>query len=238
MIKLISIINKLIIFCSILGVIFFANKIVNKQEEYRASEESFEQVSEIYNKEENDKFKELKNLNADFRGWIKVEGTNIDYPITQADNNTYYLKHDFFKKSNPAGTVFLDYENNHFEDFNTIIYAHYMKNKTLFHNLQFFKEESFFKNNEEITIETADAIYKYEVFSIHVPSTKFKYTIPNFSTKEECNDFINEIKKRSLFKTEHEVTAESKILTLSTCSYEFKDARTVVHALLVDTIKK
>ena len=66
-------------------------------------------------------FNELKNINNDVKGWIKVNGTNINYPFVQSKNNKYYLTHSFDKSYNSAGWLFLDYRNN---NKNTIIYAH------------------------------------------------------------------------------------------------------------------
>lgn len=232
----IKFINTLLILTCIAGSIFFGVKIIQKQKEYKESEQSFQQLDDIYNDNSNsnsdsNKFTELKKINNDFRGWITVEGTNISYPITQTKDNKYYLKHNFYKEYNPAGTVFMDYENNEFNDQNTIIYAHYMKNKTLFHNLQFFKKKDFFDKNKKIIIETEDSVYEYEVFSIHVPSSSFNYLTTSFSD-EDYQKFLNEIQERSMFKSDVNVTTEDKIVTLSTCSYEFKNARTVVHAVL------
>ena len=231
--KFIKFINTLLILICIAGAAFFGFKILQKQKEYRESEQSFQKIDNIYNSTESksNKFAELKKRNNDFRGWITVEGTNISYPVTQAKDNKYYLKHNFFKEYNPAGTVFMDYENQEFNDKNTIIYAHYMKNKTLFHNLQLFKKKEFFDKNKKITIETENAIYEYEIFSIHVPSSSFNYLTTNFLEKD-YQEFLNEIQWRSIFKSDTKVTTEDRILTLSTCSYEFKNARTVVHAVL------
>lgn len=238
--KFIQFINTLIILICIIGASFFGFKILQKQKEYKASEASFLKLENMYYNNANNeisKFTELKKINNDFKGWITVEGTNINYPVTQYKDNEYYLKHDFFKEPNPAGTVFMDYENQEFEDQNTIIYAHYMKNKTLFHNLELFKNKEFFDKNKKITIETENADYEYEIFSIHVPNSKFNYLTTNFS-EDDFQSFINEIQKRSMFETNTNVTTEDKILTLSTCSYEFKNARTVVHAVLKNKILK
>lgn len=81
-------------------------------------------------------FNDLKKTNPDIVGWIKVNGTNINYPFVQSKDNKYYLTHSFNKSYNSAGWVFLDYRNNNTNNKNTIIYAHGRTDKTMFGTLK------------------------------------------------------------------------------------------------------
>lgn len=94
---------------------------------------------------------DLSDINKDYRGWIDIDGTNIDYPVLQAKDNSYYLKKDINKNYLPSGSIFLDYRNNRFEDSNTVIYGHYMRNNTMFGELKKFKDKKFFDKNNKYT---------------------------------------------------------------------------------------
>lgn len=175
---------------------------------------------------------ELKSKNPDYRFWLKVENTNIDYPVVQSEDNEYYLKKNINNEDDISGSVFVDFRNNSNNDKNTVIYAHYMRNKTMFGELANFKDEEFFKQNNKITILKGSNEYTYEVFSSYVTNTRFNYIETSFDTKEEYSNFLDSIIAKSTFKSDVEVNEDDMIITLSTCSYEFKGARMVVHAKL------
>ena len=99
----------------------------------------------------------LKAINGDIIGWIQIEGTEISYPIVKGTDNSYYLKHTFEKNTNAAGAIFMDYTNSSdFQDCNTLIYGHNMKNGTMFHDLVNYKEESYFRQHQNIIIYTPE----------------------------------------------------------------------------------
>ena len=87
---------------------------------------------------------ELKSINSDYKMWIQIENTNINYPVVQGSDNDYYLKHNFRKESNISGTVFVESANDIDNDKNIILYGHNMRNGTMFNNITNYKEESFF----------------------------------------------------------------------------------------------
>lgn len=177
---------------------------------------------------------DLSDINKDYRGWINIDGTNIDYPVLQAKDNNYYLKKDINKNYLPSGSIFLDYRNNRFEDSNTVIYGHYMRNNTMFGELKKFKDKKFFDKNNKIYIETPDGKkLEYKIFSVYTTDANYNYIQTSFNSKSDYKQFLNKIKNKSLYNTNVEVSENDKILTLSTCSYEFENARTVIHAKLV-----
>ena len=174
----------------------------------------------------------LKSKNEDYRFWLKVENTKIDYPVVQSTDNSFYLSKDFNKKDSISGTPFLDYRNDSLNDKNTILYAHHMKNGTMFGDLMKFKNEEFFNQNNMVTIEIDGQIRNYEVFSVYVTEATTDYLKTQF-LEGEFSNYLNTALEKSIYKKDIDVNSEDNIITFSTCSYEFKNARTVVHAKLV-----
>ena len=178
-------------------------------------------------------FSELKKINSDVRGWIKVNGTNINYPFVQSSNNSYYLNHSFDKSNNIAGWVFLDYRNNLFTDKNTIIYAHNTRNKNMFGSLKNILTNSWLNNSNNfiIKLSTEHENTLWQVFSLyHIPTTS-DYIKVSFKNNEEFEEFANMLTNRSLHNFNNNVSKNDRILTLSTC-YS-KTERLVLHAKLI-----
>lgn len=181
-----------------------------------------------------DKFKPLLEKNEDIVGWVKIDGTAIDYPVAQAANNEYYLDNDIFKESNIAGSIFMDFRNSIEEDeSNTILYGHNMKNGSMFGDLLWFESKWNFENHSIIQFDTLYGTQTYEIFSAYVTDTQFDYIKTDFSSKEEYKQFLNVVKEKSLHKSDVDLTENDTIITLSTCSYAFENARFVVHARLI-----
>jgi sortase, SrtB family len=179
-------------------------------------------------------FGTLKKINKDIVGWINIPDTRIDYPVLKGKDNKYYLTHSVNNEKIRNASIFMDYRNDAKNlDFNTIIYGHNMHDGSMFANIPMYKKELFFNKNPYIYFDTVDSKYKWEVFSVYVTDTKFDYLMTGFKTEQECKKFINTIIEKSLFKNDIDVSPADRILTLSTCSYEFKSARTVLHAKLI-----
>lgn len=194
----------------------------------------YKQAEIIYNDIKKKKKEDLSNINNDFRFWLEVDNTNIEYPVVQGIDNYFYLKKDIYKNYLSSGSIFMDYRNNFKTDKNIIIYGHNMKNKTMFNNLEKFKEKEFFNQNNKIRIFDKDKKYIYEVFSAYYVDPNYNYIIPNFDNKEEYISYLENIKNKSLFKSNININSDDKIITLSTCSYETQDTRTVVHGKLIE----
>ncbi len=184
-------------------------------------------------------FDELLDKNSDTVGWIKVEGTKVNYPVVQSDDNEYYLKHAFNKRSNMGGWIFADYRVD-FEDFgrNTIIYGHNMNNKTMFGSIPSMLNNSYLSNsnNHFIKVSTPSSNSTWKVFSVYTisPETYYLKTIFNDDTYEE---FLNTIKERSIYNFGIDADVNDKILTLSTCD-NTGTKRVVVHAKMVNIAYK
>ena len=215
-------------------VAFSLFKIVDKQIKYSKDIKVYSEINEIASNNSDMLDKSMLEVNNEYKFWIKVENTNIDYPVAQGKDNDYYINHDFNKNENISGAIFLDYRNNFINDLNTIVYGHHMRNETMFNNLVKFKDSNFFNENNKIKIIYDGKELEYKVFSVYVIDDKNNYLITNFNNSNEYNNYIKEIRDRSLYKNDVEVTDKDKIITLSTCSFEFEGARTVVHGKLIN----
>lgn len=187
---------------------------------------------------ENIDFNKLINKNPDTIGWIKVLGTDINYPVVQTNNNDFYLTHSFDKSYNKAGWIFADYINKNLKnnelDKNTIIYGHNRQNNSMFGTLSnVFKEEWLSnKENHYINFSTLNNNMVWKVFSTYIIEKEEYYIQSNFSSNEEYISFLNTIKNRSTYKYDVNISKEDKILTLSTCT-NVGEGRTVLHAKLI-----
>ena len=179
-------------------------------------------------------FDELLKLNNETKGWIQVNGTNINYPFVQTDNNDYYLTHSYNKSYNQAGWVFMDYRNDTENlDRNTILYAHGMNNKTMFGSLRNILSSSWYNNtdNHIIKLSTPTENTLWQVFSVYHIETTNDYIQTEFATDEEYQTFLDMLKERSAVEFDTTVNTTDKILTLSTC-YNKTD-KVVMHAKLI-----
>lgn len=179
-------------------------------------------------------FTNLLNINSDTKGWIQVNGTNINYPFVQTTDNNYYLKRDFNKSYNSAGWVYMDYRNN-IDDFdrNTILYAHGRLNGTMFGSLKNIFNSDWFDdvNNHVIKLSTLTENTLWQVFSVyHIPITS-DYLKTEFNTDEEFLKFVTMLSSRSQYDFNVEFNETDKILTLSTCYND--EERVVLHAKLI-----
>lgn len=177
--------------------------------------------------------KNLKNINSDYKFWISVEGTNIDFPVVQGKENDFYLHNNFNKEKSFSGSIFIDSKNNLKEDSNIVIYGHNMRNDTMFSQLKHFKNKNFFNKNKYVTLYRDGKVSNFEVFSVYEENAKnLNSEIKiDFSNKEEYEDYLKEQKEKSLYKREGvNLSSEDRILTLITCGYEFSNNRIVVVA--------
>ncbi|MDU7455555.1 class B sortase [Clostridium saudiense] len=173
---------------------------------------------------------ELKSINSDYKMWIQIENTNINYPVVQGSDNDYYLKHNFRKESNISGTVFVESANDIDNDKNIILYGHNMRNGTMFNNITNYKEESFFNEDNKINIIMNNTLYEYEVFSVYVKNVSEVNLAIGFANEDEFINYAYNQADESIYKKDVDFSAEDNLITLVTCSYEFTDARTIVVA--------
>ncbi len=184
----------------------------------------------------NENLASLLTVNNDVVGELKVNNTNIDYPVVQTDNNDYYLKHNINRENNANGWIYMDYRNDAMNlHRNTIIYGHNMYySGVMFGTLYKTATKNWYTNpeNQIITFNTLYEKMQFQIFSIYrVPKTN-DYLKVYFNDNQEFLDFIDLVKNRSIYNFNVEVPVDAKILTLSTCSNN-GTKRLVIHAKLI-----
>lgn len=189
-------------------------------------------------------FKKLQNESQDIIAWIKIDGTDIDYPVLfRKGDNSYYLRRDIHGNYNRNGSLFIeDYNKTDFSDPVTIIYGHHMSSGEMFGKLQqIYTNPETFKNHNKISIYTPEKTLVYRVFcAVPLDNSHILY-YNNFNSKLEFEQFFEKIySTRSLLSVFDEtisVTSDDKVLMLSTCFETDYSRRYVVMAVCEEEIK-
>ena len=180
----------------------------------------------------------LKEKNSDYKMWIKMNETNINYPVLQGKDNDFYLYADFNGDYYYPGSIFIDYRNDIENDNNLWIFGHHMADGSMFADLVKLKDENYFNENSEIFLVKDGIQYVYEIFAVNVVPADGAEVIFDFNNEDEMHKYIERVKEKSIFyrdiKAEDIVDEDgiSSLITMVTCSYEFDDARTLVSAVL------
>ena len=244
----IYLISRIINIISLISIIVLGFLIWNWNQDNKKSENIMKNIlkdnseisNDIVSKEEVEhiNFNKLIETNSDTIGWIQVFGTKINYPVVQTNDNQFYLTHTFDKSYNKTGWIFADYNNKNLKnnelDKNTIIYGHNRENDSMFGTLSnvLTKEWREDINNTNINFSTINKEMKWQVFSTYTIESEDNYIRTKFFSDEEYIKFINNIKKRSIYDFNVEVSKDDNILTLSTCT-NIGDGRIVLHAKLI-----
>ena len=190
-------------------------------------------------------YSKLYQANSDIIGWISIDGTKIDYPVMQTQNDPeYYIHRGFDKKYSKSGTPFMDANSDIFiPTSNFMIYGHNMKNGTMFHDLLKYESKSFYKKHKTFKFDT---IYKggqgtYEViaagYSQIYPqdSDKFKYyQYAGITSESDFNEFLKGVKELTPYRINSSAEYGDQLITLSTCAYHVDDGRFFVVAKRID----
>ncbi len=179
-------------------------------------------------------FAALQEINPDIVGWIYIEGTDVNYPVVQGEDNKYYLNHLVDGTWNSSGSIFLDAAcTDVFTDKHSVIYGHHMLNDTMFSALMDYKKQAFYDQHPVALYITPERRCKLLLFSAYVAKPSENAWQVDFGYGD-FSQWLAGISKKSLFTPKYTPTEADQIVTLSTCSYEFDDARFVVHGFLLD----
>lgn len=172
--------------------------------------------------------------NKDVVGWLTVPGTDLNMPIVHTTDNDYYLTHDLEKQTYKKGWPFLDYRNDAENlEHNSIIYGHNMGDGTLFGELKRFTDLDFLNQHPVLYFGTANTDRYWKIFAVYTTDVNFYYINTSFPTDQDFATLTNQMRTQSMFNTNVDVASTDQILTLSTCTYEFENARFVIEARLV-----
>jgi sortase B len=178
-------------------------------------------------------FEALCAINPDVVGWIFIDGTNINYPVVQGKDNSYYVYRLFDRSYNGAGSIFMDYRNEQdMSSRNTVLYGHHMQNGTMFNHIAKYKSQEFYDQHPTGLFMTPNGNYKIEFIAGYVTSLNGDAWKIEFASDEEFSLWLDNAIAQSTFTSTIEAAAEDRVVTLSTCSYEFADARYVLVGIL------
>lgn len=243
-IKLVRVILAIILIISIIYIVKY----------FRDSKKEDEETQELLNSvtltdtpeiEEDEperilQVKELKEQYPDVVGWIEIEGTNINYPVMQCEDNDFYMDHNYKKEKAKTGSIFLDKDYDwSIPSSNLLMYGHNKRNgTTMFSELLKYKEESFYQNYPIIKFTTVEEDAEYEIIAVFLSRVYYKseknvfryYYFINAKNEKEYNDFVKNAKKASLYDTGKTAEYGDQLMTLSTCEYSQEDGRFAVVA--------
>lgn len=208
------------------------------------------EVSEGISEEEQRKqallanLQELKKQNSDLVGWLTVEGTEVDYPVLQTDNNDYYVNHNFEKQSNELGSIFLDKDCSiEKPTANFLIYGHRSNGGQMFETLTKYKKEDFYKKHPTFEFATLEEVSKYQIIAVFQSQVYLKnqdvfkyYFFKDAENEKEFNNYIENVKKLSLYNIAETAEYGDQLITLSTCDYHVTDGRFAIVAKKVVSI--
>ena len=163
----------------------------------------------------------LAAMNGDYRCWIYAPDTQIDYPVVQCEDNRHYLKRMFNGARNSAGTLFIDYRNlPDFQDPNTLIYGHHMRNDSMFGTLTDYADQAYFEGHPIMLMMTPDEIFLLEIFAGYTTSDKDHCYDIAISDEEDMAAFVDEAVRKSDFVSGVQVQTTDRLVTLSTCAWD------------------
>lgn len=186
-----------------------------------------------------DRYKEIHELNNHVVGWIKIEGTVIDYPALEVEgDNDYYLKKDFYGNESKYGQIIFDYRCDYeTPSTNIILHGHHMADGTMFGGLMKYKKKSYYKEHKYIQFDTLYEEGEYEIFAVfkskvynNVDDVFKYYNFINAESEEEFNEYVKNVKEMSLYDTGVTPVYGDELLALSTCEYSQENGRLVVAA--------
>lgn len=238
---------KISVVILLIGIMLISSYFIYKNmQEDKEQEEIFEELENIVTTNETNEEKEqqednvnlnkLYKINNDIVGWLKIENTNINYPVMQTkDRPDYYLRKNFYKEYSVFGTPYID-ENCDIENGNNlIIYGHHINGNKMFGELENYKNEEYYNKHKFIKFYTLNEKAEYEIISVFKTTVYndngFKYyQYYNLEDEREFETFINKCKELSLYDTQKIAKYGEKLLTLSTCEYSQNNGRLVVVA--------
>ena len=183
-------------------------------------------------------FASLQAVNEDVFGWIQIFGTQVDYPLLDADDNKYYLKHGYDHRRTAYGSIFLEPRNSaKMNEKHIVIYGHNMVNHSMFGSLVNYKKQAYANNHNFITICMPGQDLTYQVFSAYTAAIDSPTYRLQFPKEGSFDEMIRHMKENSVISSDLTPKEGDQILTLSTCTPAgSKSHRFVVNAVLVSGV--
>lgn len=227
---------------AILISVLLGNSVINKRSAEKTRSEAYnpKPISSAVIPENPIDFKALKSNNPDIYAWIKIDNTNVDYPIVQSyyEDDSFYLYHNIEKNYDINGSIYTEKHNStDFTDPNTVIYGHDMLDGSMFQSLHNFSDKTFFDENEFIFIYTEKHILKYRIFAAYKSDNRHILNSYDFSDEKVFAEYLKTAQNpKSLMVNTRKVdlSTSDRIITLSTCIGNEKNYRYLVQGVLID----
>lgn len=233
----------------LVGIILVSGyKIGKTMWDYQVAKSAYTNISEKTAKVDPKQFtgvvdwKALKKVNPDVQGWLYQKGTVINYPVVQGTDNDTYLHTRFDKQWSGGGTLFVDYRmEKDFKGFNSIIYGHHMKDGSMFRSIRgYTKEEGYYDKHKTLELATPHGNYHLVVFSAFITKATDENTYKMTYNEAEKQAYIDRAWEQSelpITRDSVDVTKDDRLVTLSTCAYDYEEARYIVMCKMVPWTK-
>ncbi len=233
----------------LVGIILVSGyKIGKTMWDYQVAKSAYTNISEKTAKVDPKQFtgvvdwKALKKVNPDVQGWLYQKGTVINYPVVQGTDNDTYLHTRFDKQWSGGGTLFVDYRmEKDFRGFNSIIYGHHMKDGSMFRSIRgYTKEEGYYDKHKTLELATPHGNYHLVVFSAFITKATDENTYKMTYDEAEKQAYIDRAWEKSelpITRDSVDVTKSDRLVTLSTCAYDYEEARYIVMCKMVPWTK-
>lgn len=233
----------------LIGIILVSGyKIGKTMWEYHVAKSAYTNISEKTAKVDPKQFtgvvdwKALKKVNLDVQGWLYQKGTVINYPVVQGTDNDTYLHTRFDKQWSGGGTLFVDCRmEKDFKGFNSIIYGHHMKDGSMFRSIRgYTKEDGYYDKHKTLELATPHGNYHLVVFSAFITKATDEDTYKMTYDEAEKQAYINRAWEQSelpITRDSVDVTKNDRLVTLSTCAYDYEEARYIVMCKMVPWTK-
>lgn len=233
----------------LIGIILVSGyKIGKTMWEYQVAKSAYTNISEKTAKVDPKQFtgvvdwKALKKVNPDVQGWLYQKGTVINYPVVQGTDNDTYLHTRFDKQWSGGGTLFVDCRmETDFKGFNSIIYGHHMKDGSMFRSIRgYTKEDGYYDKHKTLELATPHGNYHLVVFSAFITKATDEDTYKMTYDEAEKQAYIDRAWERSELPITRDsvgVTKNDRLVTLSTCAYDYEEARYIVMCKMVPWTK-
>lgn len=233
----------------LIGIILVSGyKIGKTMWEYQVAKSAYTNISEKTAKVDPKQFtgvvdwNALKNVNPDVQGWLYQKGTVINYPVVQGTDNDTYLHTRFDKQWSGGGTLFVDCRmEKNFKGFNSIIYGHHMKDGSMFRSIRgYTKEDGYYDKHKTLELATPHGNYHLVVFSAFITKATDEDTYKMTYDEAEKQAYIDRAWEQSelpITRDSVDVTKNDRLVTLSTCAYDYEEARYIVMCKMVPWTK-
>lgn len=233
----------------LIGIILVSGyKIGKTMWEYQVAKSAYTNISEKTAKVDPKQFtgvvdwKALKKVNPDVQGWLYQKGTVINYPVVQGTDNDTYLHTRFDKQWSGGGTLFVDCRmEKDFKGFNSIIYGHHMKDGSMFRSIRgYTKEDGYYDKHKTLELATPHGNYHLVLFSAFITKATDEDTYKMTYDEAEKQAYIDRAWERSelpITRDSVDVTKNDRLVTLSTCAYDYEEARYIVMCKMVPWTK-